>query len=72
MNSFLVKTGVIAMVLAVSGTALAESNFGLGVKAGTLGIGVEGTWRPVPMVDLRLGVNQYEYEIGRASCRGRV
>ena len=50
------------MVLAVSGTALAESNFGLGVKAGTLGIGIEGTWRPVPMVDLRLGVNQYEYD----------
>ena len=62
MNSFLVKTGVIAMVLAVSGTALAESNFGLGVKAGTLGIGVEGTWRPVPVVDIRLGINQYEYD----------
>lgn len=62
MNSFLVKTGVVALVLATSGTALAERNFGVGMKAGTLGIGIEGTWRPVPMIDIRLGVNRYEYD----------
>jgi len=62
MKSLLVKTGVVALVLAASGTALAEGNFGLGVKAGTLGIGIEGTWRPVPMVDIRLGANRYEYD----------
>jgi hypothetical protein len=34
---------------------------GVGVKAGTLGIGVEGTWRPLPYLDVRLGANQYDY-----------
>ena len=66
MKSLLVKIGVVALVLAASGTALAERNFGLGVKAGTLGIGIEGTWRPLPIVDIRLGANQYEFDtIGR-------
>ena len=62
MKSFLVKAGVVALVLATSGSALAERNFGVGVKAGTLGIGIEGTWRPVPMIDIRLGANRYEYD----------
>ena len=47
--------------LAATGTALADHNFGVGVKAGTLGIGVEGTWRPLPYIDFRAGTNQYDY-----------
>ena len=62
MKSLLVKTGVVALVLAASGTALAESNFGVGAKAGTLGFGIEGTWRPVPMFDIRLGANTFDYD----------
>ena len=62
MKSFLVKAGVVALVLAASGSALAERNFGVGVKAGTLGLGIEGTWRPVPMIDIRLGANRFEYD----------
>jgi len=62
MKSLLVKIGVVTLVLAASGTALAEKNFGVGVKAGTLGIGFEGTWRPAPLIDLRLGANNYEYD----------
>jgi hypothetical protein len=59
----MVKQGLLtiaATLIAVS--AHADHNFGLGVKAGTLGIGVEGTWRPpVPWVDMRAGANGFEY-----------
>ncbi len=50
---------IAAMLVAIP--AHADNDFGLGVRAGTLGIGVEATWRPpVPWVDLRIGVNGYE------------
>jgi hypothetical protein len=51
----------LVFALAATGTAIADHNFGIGVKAGTLGIGVEGTWRPLPYLDLRAGANQYDY-----------
>ena len=47
--------------MAASGTALADNNFGIGMKAGTLGIGIEATWRPLPYMDLRVGANAYDY-----------
>jgi hypothetical protein len=50
------------LCLAMTGTAAAENNFGVGIKAGTLGAGIEGSWRPLPYLDLRLGGNTYEYE----------
>ena len=62
MKSLLVKTSAIVLVLMVSGTAVADNDFGVGVKAGTLGLGLEGTWRPLPYLDVRLGVNQYDYK----------
>lgn len=52
---------VLALALAAAGTASADNNFGFGVKAGTLGLGVEGTWRPLPYLDVRVGVNQYDF-----------
>ena len=51
-----------ALLLLVAGTAAADNNLGIGVKAGTLGIGVEGTWRPLPYLDVRFGANQYSYD----------
>ena len=43
--------------------AEADKTFGIGVKAGTLGIGVEGTWRPpIPWLDFRFGANQFDYD----------
>lgn len=57
----LAALAVALAALAASGTALADHNFGVGVKAGTLGIGVEGTWRPLPYIDVRAGANQYDY-----------
>jgi hypothetical protein len=55
---------IAALALTCSAPAAADHNFGIGVKAGTLGIGVEGTWRPpvVPWLDFRVGVNRYDYE----------
>ena len=52
---------VLLLALTAAGTAVADHNFGIGVKAGTLGIGVEGTWRPLPYLDLRVGANQFNY-----------
>jgi len=42
--------------------ANADDNLWLGVKAGTLGIGIEATWRPIPWLDLRLGADRYDYD----------
>ena len=61
MNTLSLRLAVLAAALAASGGALADHNFGVGVKAGTLGIGVEGTWRPLPYIDIRAGANQYDY-----------
>ena len=52
---------ILLALLAVSGSATADNNIWLGVKAGTLGIGLEGTWRPIDWVDLRLGGSVYDY-----------
>ncbi len=45
-----------------SATASADNNFGVGIKAGTLGIGLEGRWQPLPYVDFRLGMNRYDID----------
>lgn len=57
----------IAVVLALSafaaGAASADdSNFGVGVKAGTLGLGLEGRWDGLPWLDFRLGANAYSVD----------
>lgn len=46
--------------LLITGNAAAEG-FGLGVKAGTLGLGVEGTFRLSDRFNLRAGLNNYSY-----------
>ena len=61
MKTFWLKTSLFALALGIAGTASADNNLGVGVKAGTLGIGVEGTWRPLPYMDIRVGANQYDY-----------
>ncbi len=43
-------------------TSSADDNLWLGVKAGTLGIGIEATWRPLPWFDLRIGADRYDYD----------
>ncbi|MCO4810146.1 MAG: hypothetical protein KC572_00980 [Gammaproteobacteria bacterium] len=54
------KAMLASIALLASGSAVAD--FGAGVKAGTLGIGLEGRWDPpVPWFDLRVGLNRYDY-----------
>jgi len=53
---------VLVLALMVSGTANADNDFGLGLKAGTLGLGLEASWQPLPYLDIRLGANAYDFE----------
>ena len=61
MKTLTLRLCAAVIALAATGTAVADNNFGVGVKAGTLGIGVEGTWRPLPYLDFRVGANQFDY-----------
>lgn len=44
----------------LGGNAMA-SDFWLGAKVGTLGLGLEGTWRPIKWLDVRVGGNAFNY-----------
>ena len=48
--------------LALFACATASADFGVGVKAGTLGLGAEARWSPLPWLDFRFGGNSYDYE----------
>lgn len=53
-------TAVLASLAATP--ALADDDLWFGVKAGTLGLGLEATWRPVPYLDIRGGLNRFTYD----------
>ena len=61
MKHLLVSACLLSVALFTAGAASADNSFGVGVKAGTLGLGIEAIWRPVPFVDVRVGANSYEY-----------
>lgn len=42
--------------------AMANDSVWFGVKAGTLGLGAEASWRPIEWLDVRAGVNAYDYD----------
>ncbi len=50
------------LALSFGGTAAADNDFGVGVKAGTLGLGLEASWQPLPYLELRLGATQYDFD----------
>jgi len=56
------KFAVLLLGLMTAGSAAAGDNLSLGIKAGTLGVGLEATWRPIPWLDLRVGGNMYDYD----------
>jgi len=57
------KTCVLAAsLLMTAGTASANDNIWFGAKAGTLGLGLETRWQPIPWLDLRAGLNRFDYE----------
>ena len=63
MKTYFAKTVVMTAILLFGSNAIAENNnFWVGVKAGTLGFGLEGAWRPLPWLDVRAGANQFSYD----------
>lgn len=53
------------ILLAAMSTGVAnadDSNWGIGVKAGTLGLGLEARWDGLPYIDFRVGGNAFTYE----------
>lgn len=63
MNTFKYLASALTLVIMSTGVANAEdSDWGIGVKAGTLGVGVEARWHKLPLIDFRIGGNAYTYE----------
>lgn len=62
MKTFFSKAVVLATALLLGGNAIADDNLWFGVKAGTLGIGLETSWRALPWFDLGVGANIYDFE----------
>ena len=60
MTNRITKSALAALALLAFGTATAD--FGVGLKAGTLGLGVEGRWKALPWLDVRVGYNTFEYD----------
>ena len=60
MNKSITKAALIAVILAFTG--IANADFGVGAKAGTLGLGIEGRWSPLPWLDIRAGANRYDFD----------
>lgn len=67
MNKLNITTAIVCAAC-FSPAAAADDDLWFGVKAGTLGLGVEATWRPVPYLDLRAGYNGYTYEDTRTEA----
>lgn len=62
MKTFFATAVVLAVTLLPGSNAMADDNLWFGVKAGTLGLGLEASWRPIPWFDLRAGANKYDYD----------
>lgn len=50
-----------ALLFAATVTS-ANDNLWFGVKAGSLGLGVEARWQAIPWIDFRAGLNRFDYE----------
>lgn len=62
MNVLRAKVSVLLLGFLMAGGATADDNLWLGLKAGTLGVGLEAIWRPIPWLDLRAGGNAYDLD----------
>ena len=60
MDNATFKATLVALALCASGAANAD--LGVGIKGGTLGFGLEGRWRPIPWLDMRIGINHFDYD----------
>jgi hypothetical protein len=57
-----VKIVSVLALLFFAGTASANDSIWFGVKAGTLGLGAEVSYRPIEWLDVRAGANMYDYD----------
>ncbi|MEL6870574.1 MAG: hypothetical protein AAFO81_12300 [Pseudomonadota bacterium] len=57
-----------ACAVSIAAPATADDDLWIAARAGTQGIGLEGTWRPVPYLDLRLGFGTYDYDTTRTEA----
>ena len=63
MKTFSARAVLLTLTLLLGSNAMAENNnFWVGLKAGTLGFGLEGSWRALPWLDVRAGANQFDYD----------
>lgn len=62
MKSSFARVVAISAALLFSGTAMADDDIWFGLKAGTLGLGLEASWRPIPWLDVRAGANKFDYD----------
>lgn len=62
MNTFFARAAALSVILLMSSNTMADDDFWLGVKAGTLGLGLEASWRPIPWFDVRAGMNRFDYD----------
>lgn len=62
MNLKITNFKALFAAIALCACGAANADFGVGIKAGTLGIGIEARWSPIPWFDIRAGANRYDYE----------
>ena len=63
MRTFFAKALVLSAALLLGSNAMANDNIWFGVKAGTLGLGLEASWRPIPWFDIRAGLNRFDFDV---------
>ena len=63
MRTFFAKAAVLSAALLLGSNASANDNFWVGLKAGTLGFGLEASWRPIPWFDIRAGLNRFDFDV---------
>lgn len=61
MKKLTIPVCVVALLLA-GNQASANDNLWFGAKAGTLGLGVEARWQPIPWIDFRAGMNRFDFD----------
>ena len=63
MRTTFAKAVVLSAALLLGSNAMANDNIWFGVKAGTLGLGLEASWRPIPWFDIRAGLNRFDFDV---------
>lgn len=53
---------VLLLLGASTSIASADQEFSAGIRAGTLGLGIEGSWKPLRYLDIRVGGNTFTYD----------